>query len=334
MNRGNGGALVLGALGLGGVLAAIAAASRPGVRQAVQEAAGHAADRAREAATDAREAVREAVTMIDDWMTTLIRKTSAHEGTYWSVQRNLDGNGVSYGILQWTQLGGGLYTVLSRMRAADPAAFDAAFGGSAAALALLAHVKEKNMGPLQGALLWNEPWLSRFRAAGKVASLQAAMWQAAIESDYMQAAVDIARLLGVSTERAMVVYYNRTVHQGAGGALKAARQLADYYARNPGSRPATATGVLAQYGWICAAPFRRTTPPESMQRSKTTEWKEVSSEHDIGEDGKLFVRTGRVWHAFTGPWDLWELILKRTAEILADPELRDQPVALPAPPVA
>jgi hypothetical protein len=38
--------------------------------------------------------------LITDWMPALLRKTSQHEGQCWSVQRNLDGNGVSYGILQ------------------------------------------------------------------------------------------------------------------------------------------------------------------------------------------------------------------------------------------
>jgi hypothetical protein len=220
------------------------------------------------------------------------------------------------------------------MRAADTLAFDEAFGGSDRAIALLAHVKARNMGPLEGAYLWNDPWLSRFRAAGQVPVLQRAQYDEAMRSGYMTGAVDIARILGVSTERAMVVYYNRTVHQGVGGATKAARALADYWSRNPGTRPATAAGVLAQYAWVCASGFRRTTPPESEYRSKTTRWVRKESEHDLAADGSLITHTGTVWHAVTGSgkteWDLWEMIMKRTADILSDPELRDQDVRLPA----
>ena len=46
--------------------------------------------------------------VLDDWMGVLIAKTSEHEGKFWSVQKNIDGNGVSYGILQWTQKSGSL----------------------------------------------------------------------------------------------------------------------------------------------------------------------------------------------------------------------------------
>ena len=68
--------------------------------------------------------VGDAVTeIVNDWIPTLLKKTSQHEGTFWSVQKNLDGNGVSYGILQWTQKSGSLGRLLRAMADADPIAF-------------------------------------------------------------------------------------------------------------------------------------------------------------------------------------------------------------------
>ncbi|MFN7145506.1 MAG: hypothetical protein ACK4YP_17155, partial [Myxococcota bacterium] len=68
--------------------------------------------------------------LITDWMPTLLRKTSQHEGYFWSVQENLEGNGVSYGILHWTQNSGSLGRLLRAMAAAAPADFARVFGPS------------------------------------------------------------------------------------------------------------------------------------------------------------------------------------------------------------
>ena len=86
---------------------------------------------ARRTAKKVEEKVEELIT---DWIQTLLRKTSEHEGNYWSVQANLDGNGVSYGILQWTQKSGSLGRLLRQMAAADPLAFGRFFGASWARL--------------------------------------------------------------------------------------------------------------------------------------------------------------------------------------------------------
>lgn len=274
---------------------------------------------------------------VEQWTNVLLAKTSAHEGTYWSVQRNLDGQGVSYGIIQWTQRGGGLFEVLSAMQAADPNAFARIFGPSWAKVLDVA--RRKSLEPVDGAALWNEPWLSRFREAGRHPPFQAAQRRTAIGSDYMKAALQIADLLGVYTERAMTVYYNRTVHQGPAGALGPARRLAEFYAANPGKRPEQDSVVLAQYGWYCAAKFRRTTPPDGacFNSACTIKWVqlqpgslEVELETDLDTGGVRLVRVpqvGPTWHAVTGPWDLWDLIIQRTAEILNDGSLRDQVVA-------
>lgn len=275
-----------------------------------------------------------AVKELDDWVHVLLEHTSAHEGTYSSVQENLDGQGVSYGILQWTQRGGGLGEVLAAMRAADPAQFAQTFG--APWPELLAATAAQSLEPVAGALLWREPWLSRFRAAGRVPAFQAAQVRLASQGPYMRAAATIAGLLGVKTERAMALYFNRTVHQGAAGATAVARDLARWYAEDPRRRPSTPAGVLAQYGWKCAAQFRRTSPPSSPWKNSahTVQWVQLapgSLEYDL--DGPRLVRrqqSGPTWHAVTGPWDLWDLIIKRTDQLLNAGTLRDVDVDLRA----
>ena len=85
--------LLLGAGAIGLVLLA-AAASSPTARRTAQQTA--------ESAGKAAKKLEEKVeTLITDWIPTLLRKTSEHEGQFWSVQPNIDGNGVSFGILQW-----------------------------------------------------------------------------------------------------------------------------------------------------------------------------------------------------------------------------------------
>lgn len=277
--------------------------------------------------------------LVTDWMDTLLAQTSKHEGTYWSVQRNLDGQGVSYGILQWTQRGGGLSDVLRQMRAADAVAFDAAFGGAAAAGRLLGHVQARNLDPLDGANLWDQPWLDRFVAAGKVPALQAAQRELAKRGEHMQGAIAVARVLGVQSERALVVCYNRVVHQGVEGATGPARRLVELYASGTHQRPSSEVQVLAEYGWLCAAKFRRATAPSSERYNDTIRWVQVApgtAELDlklVGNNKVALARrvpAGPVWHGVTGQWDLWDMILTRTYQHLVDATLRDDPVALPA----
>ncbi|MES2638077.1 MAG: hypothetical protein V4850_01285 [Myxococcota bacterium] len=273
---------------------------------------------------------------ITDWIPTLLRKTSEHEGQFWSVQRNLDGNGVSYGILQWTQKSGSLGGLLRAMSAADPVAFARFFGASWAKL--LDVTARASLEAVDGVVLWADPWATRFATAGRWPAFQRVQARVAAESEYMAGAVEIARLLGVSTERAMVLYYNRTVHQGASGALGPARRLVAWYAEDARRRPVAPLDVVAQYAWTCAAKFRRTSAPERRNYNAdgnvwwspvTSEWSELG----VGAFRSRRVAVTGVWHAVTGPpakpWSLYDLITKRSSDILTDPTLRDAPVALP-----
>lgn len=276
-------------------------------------------------------AVPGAADLIRDWIPTLLRKTSEHEGKYWSVQRNLDGQGVSYGILQWTQRGGGLGKLLAAMNRADPATFAAIFGADAQAL--LQATVAKSMGSVGGAVLWAAPWLARFDKAGRHPRFQRVQEHVASTTEYMTRAVEIARLLGVRTERAMVMFYNRTVHQGAAGAWRPAKALADWYAADASRRPRAANDIVAQYGWRCAASFRRASPPAKAcyNESCTIKWTKVAQEYTELRTGDYAVRkvpVSGVWHAITGKWSLYDLITMRTSSILLDRGLRDGDVDL------
>ena len=317
MSRASSSPLLVGAAGLG-LLVLAAAASSPTVRRT------------------AKQLEKNVENLITDWIPTLLRKTSEHEGNYWSVQANLDGNGVSYGILQWTQKSGSLGRVLRAMAAADPVAFGRFFGASWAKL--LEVTGRASLESVDGAVLWAEPWVSRFVAAGRWPAFQQVQARDAAESEYMAGAIEIARLLGVSSERAMVLCYNRTVHQGPAGALGPAKRLVAWYAEDPKRRPAAANDVLAQYAWTCAAKFRRTSAPERRNYNDDgniwwspvpTEWSELG----VGRYRVQRVGVAGVWHAVTGPpskpWSLYDLIVKRSSDILTDRTLRDAAVALP-----
>ena len=316
MSRSNNTPLLLGA-GAFGLLILAAAASSPTAQRT------------------ARMLEEKVDNLITDWIPTLLRKTSEHEGNYWSVQANLDGNGVSYGILQWTQKSGSLGRLLRGMAAADPVAFGRFFGASWAKL--LEVTARASLESVDGAVLWAEPWVSRFNAAGRWPAFQQVQARDAAESEYMTGAVAVAKLLGVTTERAMVLCYNRTVQQGPSGALGPAKRLVSWYAEDPKRRPAAVNDVLAQYAWTCASKFRRTSAPERRNYNAdgniwwspvATEWSELG----VGVYKARRVSVSGVWHAVTGPpskpWSLYDLITKRSSDILTDSGLRDGVVDL------
>lgn len=314
----------VGALGL----VVLAAAASPSGRRAVQQGA-------ESAGKTAKKLEEKMEALITDWIPTLLRKTSEHEGNHWSVQANLDGNGVSYGILQWTQKSGSLGRLLREMAATDPAAFGRFFGASWAKL--LEVTGRASLETVDGVSLWAEPWVSRFTAAGRWPAFQQVQSRVAAESEYMAGAVEIAKLLGVATERAMTVFYNRTVHQGVSGALGPAKRLVAWYAEDLKRRPVAGNDVLAQYAWTCASKFRRTTAPARRNYNDdgniwwspvTTEWSELAT----GVYAVRRVAVSGVWHAVTGPaskpWSLYDLITKRSSDILTDATLRDAAVDL------
>jgi len=231
------------------------------------------------------------------------------KGRFWAQNRNSDGQGLSFGILQWTQRSGALGKLLTRMNAADPATFTRVFGSDAG---LLLQTTTSSLEAVRLSLpLWAEPWTSRFTAAGQIRAFQLVQAEAAATGASWQAALDIAALFQVWTERALVLFFDRANHHGSSGARKLANGLkAELTSSGPVHIAYKA--LLARYAQTCATPYRRSTPPQALTTSTGKTWKRVGAE----------------WHLYAGSADLYAIIVRRTGQILADPGLSDQPLVL------
>jgi hypothetical protein len=241
------------------------------------------------------------------WLAKIIARTSAHEGGYNATNPNSDGAGLAFGILQWTQASGNLGKVLAAMHAADPAAFAAIFRAPAD---LLAATAKAGKVAVAGAHLWQEPWLSRFRAAGEHPPFQLAQDQVATSDQHMRAAVGIAATLGVATERALALFFDTAVQQGPNGAPKVAEATKKSFVDRGVTAPAYAD-LLAAFAQKAADRARRSSPPDPSSPT-ASRWRQV----------------GREWHLFGGKVDLYYNILARRRAILADPNLSDEPIPL------
>jgi Glycosyl hydrolase family 46 len=128
--------------------------------------------------------------------------------------------GLSWGLIQFTQRSGSLGKVLALCYQRDPALFARVFGASEQKLRELTgstkRLDDARIAPLDGANLWEEPWLSRFRAAGSERAFQIAQLQAA-DTIYFIPQLAFAGWLGLDTDRALAVLYDRVVHAGSGG---------------------------------------------------------------------------------------------------------------------
>jgi hypothetical protein len=220
-------------------------------------------------------------------------------GNYGAQNKNLDGAGLSYGLIQWTQKSGSLGKLLEVLRARDPAAFDTVFGPDAAKL--VAVTTSPYPAVRMSLALWAAPWTSRFEAAGRHPPFQAAQLQAAGASEHWRAAVGVAETLGVWTERAAVLFFDRCVQQGPTAVPKVAARLRDDLVAQ-GRTTVPYFELLGAFAARCAAPYRRRTRP------------------DDGRDWRL---VGAEWHRFAGAFDLYASIVARTGAILAEPTLAD-----------
>lgn len=142
--------------------------------------------------------------------------------------------GLSYGIVQFTQDGGALGKLLKLMRERDKDAFVRILGGGDANLAQqLINVttasgasssqaqggRSARVQPVGGADLWVEPWKARFEAAGDHVPFQSAQNELA-NSEYLEPILQFCQWLGLDTDRAVAMVYDRAVQMGVAGAKK------------------------------------------------------------------------------------------------------------------
>ena len=123
--------------------------------------------------------------------------------------------GLSWGLMQFNQRGGALGRVLIACERRAPVVFRQVFGAGRDALVQTTNAgsPEARVGPVSGAVLWQEPWLSRFREAGKVPQFQAAQNEVAIEG-YLDPNLAFASALGLDTDRGLAMVYDRCVQMG------------------------------------------------------------------------------------------------------------------------
>ena len=244
-----------------------------------------------------------------DWVARVIARVSRHEGGYESLNRNTDGAGLSFGILQWAQKPGSLGALLVAMQQADPEAFARIFGASWQKL--LTTTKSGSLAPVGGEVLWKRPWTTRFKEAGQYEVFRAVQRRMAKQGIYFRSAIDSARILDIATERSMALFFDTAVQQGPGAATKVARQVLAHRQR-AGQAGMSYVDVLTAYAQLSADRCRSTTTPTRSPSSSHLRW----------------VQVGNEWHLFANKIDLYQNIWKRRIAIVRDRDLSDDPVPL------
>jgi hypothetical protein len=239
------------------------------------------------------------------WMHKVITRTSAREGGYDAINPNTDGAGLSFGILQWTQSTGNLGKLLTAMWATDSATFERIFGPSSRTL--IDTLRAGGVRSVGGAYPWQEPWASRFRAAGRTPIFQRVQDELAKVDPHMQAALDVAQRLNVMTERSMAIFFDTAVQQGPNGA-KSIAEAARTALLARGSTAVPYGDVLRVYVEKCLDRVRRRTPPTEDTPGT---WRQVGNE----------------WHRFARDIDLFKAVYGRRTALLTDPLLGDTPIS-------
>jgi hypothetical protein len=245
-----------------------------------------------------------------NWQLRVLARVSGHEGGYGAQNRNWDGAGLSYGILQWTQKHGNLGILMRALYRADPDTFRRIFGSETdELLAVTTAASESERLSLP---LWEQPWSNRFTAAGKHTPFQKAQVRLALSGDHWKGAVAAARALGSSalvTERSMALFFDTSVQQGPGEAERIAREVRAALTSG-GPVRTDYLAILRLYAQRAANRARRLQADKPSERGS---WREVSP----GE-----------WHKVIGKYDYYADYRKRRFAIVADPDLSDVPVSL------
>lgn len=261
------------------------------------------------AGAEARRVYGAAVTALEWLLQSTVKRVSAHEGKYTSLNLNTDDAGLSAGIIQWAQAPGQLGKLLVAMIEADPAKAQECFGLDLHLLlkGLNAPDTAARMAPVAGFPVWNEPWVGRWRRALEHEPFQRVQLRLASEGQHMRWALDVVKVLNLSTERGLVLAYDRCVQQGGAAVSRAKEALAKLATRGD---TAAELDILDAFGAACAQYFRSTEATPTRRFSRLV-WRQVSGE----------------WHAFSGKVDLYVDITRRVKSIMDDNDLSDLPSA-------
>lgn len=126
--------------------------------------------------------------------------------------------GLHWGMVQLNQRSGALGRCLVACERRNPPRFREVFGAARDELIRVttAATEEERLQPVGGSVLWEEPWVSRFREAGGVPEFQAAQNEVAIEG-YFDPNLRFAAALGFESDRALTMLYDRCVNLGNAG---------------------------------------------------------------------------------------------------------------------
>lgn len=222
-------------------------------------------------------------------------------GRYTAINANTDGAGVSVGLLQWSQAGGGLSELLEAWLRAEPDRLATHLGPDVSTL--LAVARQRSLAPVRGEVLWSPAWLDRWRRALSDEALQAVQDALVVSGVHMRAAVQAAQVLNLRSERGLALLFDRAVQQGPSKAKQIAEAVR---ARLPAADEQQTLYATAD---AFVEPFRRTTAPDTNQTGRL-QWKPV----------------GDRWHLHSGSIDLYATARRRVNTILVDPAF-DQPSA-------
>jgi hypothetical protein len=127
----------------------------------------------------------------------------------------------------FTQESGRLGHVLQLMQRRDAQAFADIVGPSATELLAVTNAgsPQERLQPIGGLPLWSDDWIARFKQLGAVETFQAAQNEEAIEAQFRPMSA-IAAGLGLNTDRALAMCYDRVVARGLGGGLRWVVQVA------------------------------------------------------------------------------------------------------------
>lgn len=173
--------------------------------------------------------------------------------------------GLSYGIAEFNQDSGSLGQLLRLMQEREPDTFAAVFGEHTPELLAVLTApgpsgefveggRGPRVQPVDGMDVWDEPWASRFRAAGAVPAFRAAQNQLAAEL-YLAPMLTVAAGFGLTSERALCMVLDRAIALGEQGAK---RWLADTV--GPVTTHALRQSALAALGFDSVEAFQASVP--------------------------------------------------------------------------